>query len=116
MGKQLQRVGVVAGGDMTPECALTKLSYLLTREDLSRQDVRSLMGKSLRGELTERRPDLVDSDSASGAPTPVGGQVRRLLEHILIQEGQPSASIDEDVDDMAIAAERAFLPRELRAV
>lgn len=52
-GKALGRAGVVAGLDMTTECALTKLAYLLGQEDLSPDDVRKLVGTSLRGELTK---------------------------------------------------------------
>ncbi|KAI9297583.1 asparaginase-domain-containing protein [Neoconidiobolus thromboides FSU 785] len=49
--KGLKDAGVVPGIDMTPECALTKLSYLLAK-DLSANKVRELMRKNLRGELT----------------------------------------------------------------
>ncbi|KAJ1890578.1 hypothetical protein LPJ66_007392, partial [Kickxella alabastrina] len=42
---------VVPGRDMTSECALTKLSYLLGR-GLSPERCRELLGRSLRGELT----------------------------------------------------------------
>ncbi|EGN95553.1 hypothetical protein SERLA73DRAFT_60182, partial [Serpula lacrymans var. lacrymans S7.3] len=51
-GRTLLQTGVVAGGDMTPECALTKLSYLLSKQDLSVPEVRDLIGTPLRGELT----------------------------------------------------------------
>ncbi|PWN38255.1 asparaginase-domain-containing protein [Meira miltonrushii] len=115
VGKQLQSVGVVAGGDMTPECALTKLSYLLAKPELTRDQIRTLMGKSLRGELTERHKDLTDENDAGrsltpGAASSEGGQVRRLFQYILTQQGEASISVDEDIDDLAIAAERSFLP------
>ncbi|KAJ7074300.1 L-asparaginase [Mycena amicta] len=51
-GRELAAVGVIAGSDMTPECALTKLSYLLSKPELSVDDVRKLVGTPLRGELT----------------------------------------------------------------
>ncbi|EMD38081.1 hypothetical protein CERSUDRAFT_113222 [Gelatoporia subvermispora B] len=51
-GRTLLMAGVVSGGDMTPECALTKLSYLLSKSELSPTEVRSLIGTPLRGELT----------------------------------------------------------------
>jgi lysophospholipase len=67
-GRTLLKAGVVPGGDMTPEvsllsdsfgglthmskCALTKLSYLLSKSEFSVSDIRGLMGTPLRGELT----------------------------------------------------------------
>ncbi|KAI9290259.1 asparaginase-domain-containing protein [Umbelopsis sp. AD052] len=55
-GKQLAQMGVIAGADMTAECALTKLSYLLGRSDLNIPQVKKLMTMNLRGELTIRAP------------------------------------------------------------
>ncbi|KIK59542.1 hypothetical protein GYMLUDRAFT_44502 [Collybiopsis luxurians FD-317 M1] len=56
-GRTLLQAGVVSGGDMTPECALAKLSYLLSKSEFSVSEVRKLMGVPLRGELT--RSNLV---------------------------------------------------------
>ncbi|KAJ2486146.1 hypothetical protein EV174_001299 [Coemansia sp. RSA 2320] len=47
----LTKAMVVPGRDMTSECALTKLSYLLGR-GFTPEKCRDLLGRSLRGELT----------------------------------------------------------------
>ena len=53
--RQLSKIGIVFGSDMTPECALTKLSYCLG--NYSVEETRSLMSQDLHGELTvESRP------------------------------------------------------------
>ncbi len=50
-GMSLGRAGVVAGGDMTTEAALTKLSYLLALPGATPDSVSRDMSVSLRGEL-----------------------------------------------------------------
>ncbi|KAI7897783.1 asparaginase-domain-containing protein [Cokeromyces recurvatus] len=55
-GKQLASAGVVPGADMTPECALTKLAYLLGKIPNNPDYVRKMMTRNLRGELTVRAP------------------------------------------------------------
>jgi lysophospholipase len=52
-GSVLRRLGVVSGHDMTPEAALTKLAYLLSQPDLSPEQLKRYLEKSIRGELTE---------------------------------------------------------------
>ncbi|KZS88370.1 asparaginase-domain-containing protein [Sistotremastrum niveocremeum HHB9708] len=56
-GRELLATGVVPGGDMTPECALSKLAYLLSKPNLSVHEVRKLLQTSLRGELTKTSPN-----------------------------------------------------------
>lgn len=51
-GFALGAAGVVFGHDLTPEAALTKLSYLLALPGLSAAEVRRRMSRPLRGEMT----------------------------------------------------------------
>ena len=53
-GQSLEKVGVVAGGDMTPEAALVKLGWLLGC-GLDADQVRRMMCKDICGELTSHR-------------------------------------------------------------
>ncbi|KAF8965293.1 asparaginase-domain-containing protein [Flammula alnicola] len=62
-GRTLLQAGVVPGSDMTPECALAKLSYLLSKPELSLKEVRDLIGKPLRGELTRESGVVVQQPS-----------------------------------------------------
>lgn len=136
VGKTLEKVGVVAGADMTPEAALTKLSYLLAKKELGPDQIRRLMGTSLRGELTERTPvrdyghDRTarrSSSSSSGTATTErrrGKQVLGLLARILgSSHGGENFEEDEneeealhkikdeaDLDSLAVNAERGILP------
>ena len=97
-GKKLEEAGVVSGGDMTPECALIKLAYLLGKEDLSTQDVRNLIGRSLRGEITATSPVVVTgvgaADSEDGATDDAGGQsvphLQELVSDILFHTSTTS--------------------------
>jgi len=59
LGKQLESIGVVQAGDMTTEALCAKLSYLLAVPGITRDQVISYMGRSLRGEITETKPVIV---------------------------------------------------------
>ncbi|XP_030641905.1 60 kDa lysophospholipase isoform X2 [Chanos chanos] len=50
-GKALSDAGLVAGHDMTPEAALSKLSYVLSKKDLSTQEKKKMLSRNLRGEM-----------------------------------------------------------------
>ena len=50
-GNVLQDVGVLSGGDMTPEAALAKLHYLLSK-DLSTDEMKQKLISNIKGELT----------------------------------------------------------------
>ncbi|KHN94623.1 L-asparaginase [Metarhizium album ARSEF 1941] len=52
-GTHLGRAGVLFGLDLTPEAALTKLSYLLALPGLTDRDLSDRFARSLRGEMTE---------------------------------------------------------------
>ena len=51
-GRALIDAGVISANDMTVEAISCKLAYLFGRNDLSKDEVGSLMGISLRGEIT----------------------------------------------------------------
>ncbi|TPX55827.1 hypothetical protein PhCBS80983_g04998 [Powellomyces hirtus] len=92
-GKALLQIGVVPGSDMTPECALTKLSYLLGKKHTP-TECRNLIRRNLRGELTvpmrrqrftyqQGMQGLVQSVMSllghSGSETPAGGETKTIL-------------------------------------
>ncbi|XP_050444939.1 L-asparaginase-like [Cataglyphis hispanica] len=70
-GKLLQESGVISGFDMTPEAALTKLAYVLSKREWDTETKRQMMETNLRGELTAGRPptmqdwDLVEAVARS---------------------------------------------------
>lgn len=119
VGKKLAAVGVVAGADLTPECALTKLAYLLSKPELSRQQVRELMGRSLRGELTARSPSTGHAHLGRSS-------MSDLLAKILQKPSEPQdegpngdhlvgkAAEGKAVEREIADAERAVLPCEYR--
>jgi 60kDa lysophospholipase len=64
-GVVLGQAGVVAGGDMTTEAALTKLSYLLALPGASPERVMRDMAISIRGELTENAGTIFQHPSGT---------------------------------------------------
>ncbi|XP_023340125.1 L-asparaginase isoform X4 [Eurytemora carolleeae] len=51
-GRALMNAGVIPSSDITPEAALTKLSYVLAKSELSHEEKRKVMESSIRGEMT----------------------------------------------------------------
>ncbi len=52
-GKMVAETGVISGKDITPEAALAKLHYLLSKADLSSTERRIQMANDLRGEMSD---------------------------------------------------------------
>ncbi|XP_030069641.1 60 kDa lysophospholipase [Microcaecilia unicolor] len=50
-GKALSHAGVIPGFDMTPEAALAKLSYILGKSELDREEKKKMLSENLRGEM-----------------------------------------------------------------
>ncbi|KAK4058501.1 hypothetical protein OIO90_000663 [Microbotryomycetes sp. JL221] len=84
-GRALLAVGIVGGADMTVECALAKLSYLLSK-DLTPQQIRRLLSQPLRGELT-----LTTPPQTHASPVQAGERLRSLFARIL--ECAPTSSL-----------------------
>ncbi|XP_041828021.1 60 kDa lysophospholipase isoform X2 [Melanotaenia boesemani] len=51
-GQVLAEAGLIAGSDMTPEAALSKLSYVLAKKDLDLKSKKKMMAQNLRGEMS----------------------------------------------------------------
>lgn len=62
-GRQLYDIGIVPGFDMTPEAALAKLAYVLSKENWNHETQKLMLQSNLRGELTrEKTPDMQELD------------------------------------------------------
>ena len=75
-----------------PQCALTKLSYLLSKPELSVAQVRSLIGTPLRGELTLPESKI---PTALSQPTSIGqslDNIQGLLSQVIRLSSPASAA------------------------
>jgi len=126
-GRKLLQAGVIPGGDMTPECALTKLSYLLSKPSLSVAEVRDLVGIPLRGELTRV---ATEAHLTQSAQTSMGERIEKIQEvmsHVVrlssranrIMPAVPSITVDSAENSSspwtwtaaeAISTEASLLP------
>lgn len=73
------RTGITSGADLTVESALAKLSYLLSKPELSPAMIRHLMTVPLRGELT---PPISPTFSTP-EPVDAGERLHALFSHVV---------------------------------
>lgn len=88
----------------SPQCALAKLSYLLSK-DLTPEQVRELIGKPIRGELTPPKPlisELTSDGSVGGSnsanATKREGRMKGLFSRLLLIS-QPGPSNNDSRSD-----------------
>ena len=68
---------------MRRQCALTKLSYLLSKPSLSVAEVRDLMGTPLRGELTRVSTKAHATQSAQTIMDEQNEKIQGILSHVV---------------------------------
>ncbi|KAH7926645.1 asparaginase-domain-containing protein [Leucogyrophana mollusca] len=107
-GRTLLQAGVVPGGDMTPECALTKLSYLLSKPELSVDQVRELVGTPLRGELTRRAVPAPSHPGSEGELPNIQGLLSQFVRLAGASSSTPRIVLSPSVGDTV--AEHAAAP------
>ncbi|GAA5835133.1 hypothetical protein JCM9279_007207 [Rhodotorula babjevae] len=108
-GRALAAAGVVPGADMTTECALAKLSYLLSKPELSPEQVRALIAQPLRGELTPLAPVPAYSNPADPQT-----RLRTLFSQLV--ECAPSPQRPRRASSAAYeAGDKPILPQEFSA-
>ncbi|XP_026280451.1 L-asparaginase-like [Frankliniella occidentalis] len=83
MGKVLYDMGVVAGADMTPEAALSKLSYVLSKDEWDLETKKERLRTSLRGELTAPSRILEDWGTLDSVVRALGAEPSQVAELLI---------------------------------
>ncbi|KAL4105333.1 hypothetical protein QTP88_020578 [Uroleucon formosanum] len=78
-GHVLSQVGVISGNDITPEAALAKLSYVLSKDDWDLSTKRMMLGANLRGEMSGGPPKPAKKNRAADEWDLVDAVARTLL-------------------------------------
>lgn len=100
-GKILSGIGVINGYDMTPEAALTKLSYVLSKSELTLQQKKDIMMTNIRGELSTDAMHNNELDLAAAVAKTLhlsGRQELNKLKKILYPALFQSAVREGDID------------------
>ncbi|BGP38398.1 hypothetical protein JCM10449v2_002330 [Rhodotorula kratochvilovae] len=106
-GRALAAVGIVGGADMTTECALAKLSYLLSKPELTPAQVRKLIAQPLRGELTPLSPVPTYSSPATSET-----RLRTLFSQLIEAAPSPNRPAAHPLAQTDGAADEPVLPQE----
>ncbi|VVC29761.1 Hypothetical protein CINCED_3A023419 [Cinara cedri] len=78
-GYVLNQVGVISGNDITPEAALAKLSYVLSKDDWDFNTKRMMLSANLRGEMSGAPPKPAKKNRAADEWDLVDAVARTLL-------------------------------------
>ncbi|KAL5635409.1 hypothetical protein ACGC1H_004261 [Rhizoctonia solani] len=109
-GRTLAECGVVPGGDMTPECALAKLAYLLSKKDLTPARVRELVSQPLRGELTLPAPLTRPTTTALDSIQDLLSEILRLSQSSNVSSDSTGTAPWSATASHANSTELALLP------
>lgn len=91
VGKQLERFGIIYASDMTVECVLAKVTYLLSK-NYSILEIKQKIGENLRGELTQ-----IENEQFSMANKNLMVNIKNLMASSEINEDEMFEAVNQEL-------------------